>query len=76
MLERVDPNDPESLARLLRERQPNAVADTIKNAVTLCWVMLPKERRTPEILGAEIHGLVESVLNEFNENRDSFDLPF
>jgi hypothetical protein len=72
MYTKLDPKDPESLSKLLRQDSPDAARDNIKQAIILGWWLLPKDRRTEENLELEIRRLVDDAIRDFRENKDRF----
>ena len=40
--------------------------------MTMCWMMLPKERQTVEGLKAEMRRLLERALKDFEEDAERF----
>ena len=51
---------------------PSAVAKTIDQAITICWMMLPEERRTISAVEAEIRRTVERSLANLKEDASAF----
>ena len=51
---------------------PHQVAQTIRQAVQVCWMSLPKERRTPEELEKQLRRVVDRALKDFREDREAF----
>jgi hypothetical protein len=72
MMTKLDPNDPESLSKLLHQESPDAASDSIKQAIILGWWLLPKDLRTEENLELEIRRLVDDAIRDFREDKDRF----
>jgi len=72
MFKKLDPADPESISRFLHQTTPDAAKDSIRNAITFGWWLLPKEQRTEENLEREIRRLVDDAIRDFREDKESF----
>jgi hypothetical protein len=72
MYTKLDPKDPESLSKFLRQTSPDAASDSIRKAILFGWWLLPKDQRTEENLEREIRGLVDDAIREFREDKDRF----
>ena len=51
---------------------PDAVDTQIRHAITLCWMLLPKEKRTVATVKDEIRRLVERALANLEEDQRAF----
>ena len=51
---------------------PLGVDQAVRQAVNICWMTLPKERRTAETIEKEIRRIVERVLRDFREDTAAF----
>jgi hypothetical protein len=72
MYTKLDPKDPESLSKVLRQMSPDAANDSIRRAIVFGWWLLPKDQRTEENLEREIRGLVDDAIRRFREDKDRF----
>jgi hypothetical protein len=72
MYTKLDPKDPESLSKVLRQTSPDAASDSIRNAIRFGWWLLPKDQRTEENLEREIRCLVDDAIREFRQDKDRF----
>jgi hypothetical protein len=65
--------DPDKMREMMEAALgPQAVDHQIRQAISLCWAMLPKERRTVEAVEAEIHRLVDRALANLKEDGRAF----
>ena len=51
---------------------PAQIDQQIRQAVQLCWMGLPKERRSVEEVETQIRRIVERALRDFREDRQAF----
>ena len=51
---------------------PQQVDQTVRQAVQLCWMNLPKDRRTLDELESQFRRLVERALKDFREDSEAF----
>ncbi len=51
---------------------PQAVDQMIGQAISTCWMALPKERRNVEAVEAEIRRLVDRALRNLREDASAF----
>jgi hypothetical protein len=68
-----DSGDSKDWAETMREMHgPQGVDQAVRQAVSICWTMLPKEKRSVENVEKEIRRLVERVLRDFKEDNEAF----
>ncbi len=53
---------------------PQAVDQHIRQAISTCWEMLPRERRTAAAVEREIRRIVDRALRDLNEDITAFGL--
>jgi len=51
---------------------PAHVDQSVRSAITACWMALPKDRKTPEALEQEMRRLFERALKDFKEDCKAF----
>jgi hypothetical protein len=51
---------------------PAHIDQEIRQAIQLCWMGLPKERRSTEEVEVQIRRIVERALRDFREDRQAF----
>lgn len=51
---------------------PQQIDQFIRQAVQYCWMCLPKERRTPDEVEAQIRRLVDRALKDFRDDQAAF----
>jgi hypothetical protein len=70
-----DANDPDLNAKMRAMMGPHAIDGQIGQAISLCWTMLPEEKRNVASLEAEIRRIVERALKNLREDAASFGIP-
>jgi hypothetical protein len=64
---------PEDTAERMTELfGPACIDQFIRQAIQQCWMLLAKEKRTPEGLESQIRRLVDRALRDFREDLDAF----
>jgi hypothetical protein len=51
---------------------PQQVDQAIRRAISMCWRMLPKEKRNPSVVAGEIRRIVERALANLKEDAQAF----
>lgn len=51
---------------------PNALDQEIRHAITLCWMMLPAERRNTTEVRKEIYRILDRAFRDLSEDEDAF----
>jgi hypothetical protein len=72
MFRKLDPSDPESLSRFVRETVPDAAKDSIAKAIMFGWWLLPADQRNDDNLEREIRRLVDDAIRDFRKDRNRF----
>ncbi len=54
---------------------PQAVDHAVRQAIHLCWMMLPQDRKTVDAVEIEIRRLVDRALANLREDSRKFGLP-
>jgi hypothetical protein len=54
---------------------PGQVDQAIRQALQMCWMMLPKEQQTPDQVEAHFRRLVERALKDLREDGATFPSP-
>ncbi len=67
-----DPNAGDKFRKWQAMMGPQQVDQSIRQAITLCWGMMPDEKRTPEAVGVEIRRIVERALANLEEDAKAF----
>lgn len=51
---------------------PNQIDQMVRQAISFCWMMAPKEKKNIEFVEAEIRRIVERALRNLKEDDDAF----
>jgi hypothetical protein len=51
---------------------PGMVDQSIRHAISHCWMIMPEDRKTPERVAAEIRRIVERALKDFQDDATAF----
>jgi hypothetical protein len=51
---------------------PSHVDQAVRQAISMCWMVLPKDRKTPDVVEEEIRRLFERALKDFREDSAAF----
>lgn len=72
----INLNDDESkepdMSRIRSLFGPGQVDQTIRNAIQICWMMLPDEKKTPDDLEKAIREIVDRAIQDFREDANRF----
>ena len=71
MMERIDPSNPEP-SEAFREMAASGIDMSIRQAVSMCWTALPKERRNAEEVEKQIRRLVDRAIRDLREDSSAF----
>jgi hypothetical protein len=53
---------------------PTQVDQTVRQALQICWMMLPNDRRSPEVVEAEFRRIAERAIRDFKEDHKAFNV--
>ena len=67
--------DPASARMMLQAMGPHAIDQQIRQAISLCWMLLPEEKKSVEAVEAEIRRLVDRALKDLREDAAAFGVP-
>ncbi|MBU0616739.1 MAG: hypothetical protein KKI02_03395 [Planctomycetes bacterium] len=69
------PPNSEDRRKSMREMfGPQQVDQAIRQAISMCWMMMPADKKTPDAVGIEIRRIVERALANMKEDADAFGL--
>ena len=65
--------EPEAASKMMRSfHGPLAVDQALRSAVSVCWMMLPEDRKNPDALEREIRRLLDRVIANLREDTKAF----
>jgi hypothetical protein len=64
---------PEVAATIMRSLHgPQAVDQALRAAVSMCWMMLPEDRRSADVVECEMRRLLDRVIANLREDAKAF----
>lgn len=72
MMTKCSPDDPESLKKMRAMFGPQQVDQQIRQAIGMCWMIMPDDKKTPDAVAAEIRRIVERALKDLAEDARAF----
>ena len=69
-----DANDPDAAQQMRQVFGPGQVDEQIRQAIHLCWMMLPEDRKTVDELEKQILRIVAPALKDLREDAGQFGL--
>ncbi|HZZ41895.1 MAG TPA: hypothetical protein VFE58_03090 [Tepidisphaeraceae bacterium] len=70
-----NPEDPDARKKLRAMFSPGQVDQSIRQAIQMCWMMLPDESRNLPELEKQFRRLVDRALKDLQDDSDAFGLP-
>jgi hypothetical protein len=70
--EQFDPNDEESLDKMREFFNPSQVDHSVRQALQMCWMMLPKDNRNAAELERQFRRIVDRALRDMREDDEAF----
>ena len=65
--------DVEKSKKAMRDMMgPQAVDQAVRQAISMCWMMLPDDKKNVEAVESEIRRLVDRALKNLKEDAESF----
>ena len=73
MIERFDASEAPDGSRRMRDAfGPQAVDQAVRGAISTCWMILPKDKKNPDAVAAEVRRIVERALKDLKEDAKAF----
>lgn len=69
-----DPNDPGAGDKMRLMFGPGQVDEQIRQAIHLCWMMLPDDKKTIDELEKQLRRIVDRALQDLREDASAFGL--
>ena len=69
---KFDPNDEESLDKVRDFLNPSHVDHSVRQAIQMCWMMLPSDRRNVDELERQFRRIVDRALKDLREDGEAF----
>ncbi|QDV15619.1 hypothetical protein Pan153_02350 [Gimesia panareensis] len=68
----LDPGDEESFDKMRDFFSPTQVDQSVRHALQLCWMMLPRDKRNAAELEREFRRIVDRALANLREDDQAF----
>lgn len=65
-------DDPKAEEKMAEFFGPEQIDHQIRQALSFCWISLPKDRRSIDEVEKEIRRIVDRALKDFREDRQAF----
>ena len=65
-------DDPESQKRMRSMFGPQQIDQQIRQAISMCWMMMPDDKKNSDAVAAEIRRIVERALANLKEDAEAF----
>jgi hypothetical protein len=70
----ISPNDPDMAKKLQAMLGPGQVDQMFRQAIQLCWMALPEDKRTLDELERQIRRMMDRAVKDMREDADQFGL--
>ena len=70
-----DPNDSEARKKMRAMFSPGQIDQSVRQAIQMCWMMLPDERKSVAELEKQFRRIVDRALKDLQEDSEAFGLP-
>ena len=67
-------NDPDAGKKMRAMFGPGQVDQQVRQAIHLCWMMLPEDRKTVDELERQMRRIIDRALQDLREDTDAFGL--
>ena len=67
-----DPNDEDSFDKMRQMFSPAAVDQVVRNALQMCWMMQPKDKRNFDEVARQFRRIVDRALKDLGEDKQAF----
>lgn len=65
-------DDPESVKKMQAMFGPQQVDQEIRQAISVCWMMMPEDKKNPVAVAAEIQRIVDRAIANLKEDAVAF----
>ena len=69
---KFEPNDEESFDKMRNFFSPSQVDESVRQALQMCWMMLPNDRRNADELERQFRRIVERAIKDMREDDQAF----
>ena len=68
----IDPNDEEALDKMRQFWNPSHADQSVRQALQMCWMMLPDDKRNVDELERQFRRIVDRALKDLREDDEAF----
>jgi hypothetical protein len=68
-------DDPEGHDKIRSMFGPGQVDQQVRQAIQMCWMMLPNENKTVDELEKQFRRIVDRAINDLRDDASAFGLP-
>lgn len=72
MFAKCSPDDPDSRKRVRAMMGPQQMDQQIGQAISMCWMMMPDDKKNLDAVAAEVRRIVERALANLKEDAQAF----
>jgi hypothetical protein len=65
-------SDPDSAENMRKMLGPGHLDEQIRQAIHLCWAMLPEDRKSVDELEKQLRRIVDRAIKDFREDSEAF----
>ena len=65
-------DDPEAADKFRSMFGPNQVDEQIRQAIHVCWMLLPADKRNPDEVERQMRRIVDRALKDFRDDSEAF----
>lgn len=69
-----DSNDPDAAKKMRQMFGPGQVDEQIRQAIHICWMMLPDDRKTVDELEKQMRRIIDRAFKDLREDTEAFGL--
>ncbi len=69
-----DSSDPNAAGKMRDMFGPGQVDEMIRNAIHICWMMLPDDKKTVDELEKQLRRIVERAIKNLRDDSNAFGL--
>jgi len=73
-MEPFDPDDPHQAERFRDFFGPHQVDEQVRQAIQMCWMALPGDKKNVDEVETQIRRIVDRALRDLREDSDAFGL--
>ena len=69
--EKLEPGDEESLRRMQELFSPSQIDQSVRQALQMCWMMLPQDKRTVAEVETQFRRIVDRAIKDMHDAKDA-----